>query len=211
MKRKFMASVAVITLALSVSVIAYTAQLPINNGTYRELAAASAGQTAPVGLSVTEALDIAFEISGGTIITELELLVEEGFLVYHIVVDNGLRFEIFIDAHNGNVFRVITGQIPMVGQTIQPPAPDYSPHPPAAQQPDTNLGVTPVQQPLQLPVQQWSNPYSPRYWYSSPRYWYSSPGYWYSSPRYRYSSPGYWRHSPHSPHHRRGAGWRGGW
>jgi len=82
-------------------------------------------------VSAIEARDLAISVVGGGTVTELELTHDPaGGSVYHIVVvNNYVRYDVFINAGTGEVFRLTTGQVPL-GE-VQPvgtgPTPAASP------------------------------------------------------------------------------------
>ena len=65
-------------------------------------------------ISVPEAREAALSMAGGGTVSALELLSYTGRgLVYHIVVVNdAARYEIFMDAHTGDIFRFTSGKAP---------------------------------------------------------------------------------------------------
>jgi len=86
------------------------------------------GQT----ISALEAREIALAITGGGTLNSLELVTDAAtdVLAYRIIiVNNGARYEVFVNASTGDIFRFIAGMPAEAATQVAPPATTAEPEP----------------------------------------------------------------------------------
>ncbi|MCL1993353.1 MAG: PepSY domain-containing protein [Spirochaetes bacterium] len=99
MKRKIVAVLAAVVLSLAIP-------------------AAVMAQTTAI-----QARDTALELTNGGTLMGLSQVTEAGQTLHHVIIDNNVRFNVFVSVSTGDVVRVTTGQIPGVAQQPAPAAP----------------------------------------------------------------------------------------